>query len=414
MRIYLVITKIEVINLRLQLKNYKMFNINSLLEKTKGDRWIWLIIIMLSMISIMAVYSATGAIAYKKGVTVERYLLFKHVIFVLMGIAMIYIAHLLDYKYYAGISKVLMIITIPLLFYTLIFGSQINGAARWVPIPVIGVTFQTSDLAKLALITFLARMLTKKQENIKDVKSAFIPIMGSVCAVFILIALANLSTALMLFGVSILLLIIGRISIKQILVVCAGGFVLLLFVVFLGPRRQTYISRINAFMHPEMQHSDKTFQSDHSKIALATGGLFGKGPGNSTERNFLPHPYSDFIFAIIVEEYGTVGGLAIVVLYLVLLYRCVRIVVRSPKAFGALLAAGLSFSLTIQAFANMAVAVGLGPVTGVPLPLVSMGGTSMIFTSIAFGIILSVSRDVEEHSAKTEEKVVVGSIPAMG
>lgn len=388
--------------------------VQKLLERTKGDRWIWLIIIMLSMISIMAVYSATGAIAYKKGVTVERYLLFKHVIFVLMGIGMIYIAHLLDYKYYAGISKILMIITLPLLLYTLVFGGQINGAARWVQVPVIGLTFQTSDLAKLALITFLARMLTKKQENIKDVKNAFIPIMGSVCVVFILIALANLSTALMLFGVSILLLIIGRISIKQIAFVCAGGIVLLMFVVFLGPRRETYKSRINSFLHPELQHSDKTFQSDHSKIALATGGLFGKGPGNSTERNFLPHPYSDFIFAIIIEEYGTVGGLGIVVLYLVLLYRCVRIVVRSPKAFGALLAAGLSFSLTIQAFANMAVAVGLGPVTGVPLPLVSMGGTSMIFTSIAFGIILSVSRDVEEHDIKKEEKIVVGTIPAMG
>lgn len=384
------------------------------LERTKGDRWIWLIIIMLSMISIMAVYSATGAIAYKKGVAVEKYLLFKHIIFVLMGIGMIYIAHLLDYKYYAGISKILMIITLPLLLYTLAFGSQINGASRWVQVPVIGLTFQTSDLAKLALITFLARMLTKKQENIKDVKNAFIPIMGSVCVVFVLIALANLSTALMLFGVSILLLIIGRISIKQIAFVCAGGVVLLMFVVFLGPRRETYKSRINTFMHPELQSSDKTFQSDHSKIALATGGLFGKGPGNSTERNFLPHPYSDFIFAIIIEEYGTVGGLGIVVLYLVLLYRCVRIVVRSPKAFGALLAAGLSFSLTIQAFANMAVAVGLGPVTGVPLPLVSMGGTSMIFTSIAFGIILSVSRDVEENSTKKEEKIIVGTIPAMG
>ncbi len=405
--------KIEVINLKPQLKNYKMFNVNSLLERTKGDRWIWLIIIMLSMVSIMAVYSATGAIAYKKGITVERYLLFKHVIFVFMGIAMIYIAHLLDYKYYAGISKVLMLITIPLLFYTLIFGSHINGASRWVQVPVIGLTFQTSDLAKLALITFLARMLTKKQEHIKDVKNAFVPIMGSVFIVFILIALANLSTALMLFGVSILLLIIGRISIKQIAVVCAGGALLLLLVVFLGPRRDTYKSRINSYLHPELQHADKTFQSDHSKVALATGGLFGKGPGNSTQRNYLPHPYSDFIFSIIVEEYGTIGGLAIVILYLVLLYRCVRIVVRSPKAFGALLAAGLSFSLTIQAFANMSVAVGLGPVTGVPLPLISMGGTSMIFTSIAFGIILSVSRDVEEHSAKTEEKVVIGSIPAM-
>jgi cell division protein FtsW len=382
---------------------------SAILEKTKGDRWIWLIIILLSLISILAVYSATGTLAYKQGKAVEKILLTKHLIFVVMGIAMIYIAHLLDYKYYAGISKVLMIITIPLLVYTLIFGASLNDASRWVKIPIIGLTFQTSDLAKLALITFLARMLTRKQENIKDVKKAFLPIMGSVCAVFILIALANLSTALMLFGVSILLLIIGRISIKQISLVCAGGMVLLMFVIFLGPRRETYKSRMKSFMHPEMQHSDKTYQADQAKIALANGGLFGKGPGNSIQRNFLPHPYSDFIFAIIVEEYGVFGALIIIILYLVLLYRCVRIVVQSPKAFGALLAAGLSFSLTIQAFANMAVAVGLGPVTGVPLPLVSMGGTSMIFTSIAFGIILSVSRDVEENN----KKIIVGEIPAM-
>nr|WP_121271225.1 FtsW/RodA/SpoVE family cell cycle protein [Pedobacter schmidteae] len=387
-----------------------MIAVSTLLDKTKGDRWIWLIIVLLSLISILTVYSATGTYAYKTGKTVEKILLTKHLIFVVMGIGMIYIAHLLDYKYYAGISKVLMIITIPLLFYTAVFGANINDASRWVKIPVIGLTFQTSDLAKIALITFLARMLTKKQENIKDVKKAFIPIMGSVCVVFVLIAWANLSTALMLFGVSILLLIIGRISIKQIAMVCAGGAVLLLFIVFLGPRAATYKSRVNSFLHPEKQHSDKTYQADQSKIALATGGVFGKGPGNSTQRNFLPHPYSDFIFAIIVEEYGLIGAIAVVLLYLVLLYRCVRIVTQSPKAFGALLAAGLSFSLTIQAFANMAVAVGLGPVTGVPLPLVSMGGTSMIFTSIAFGIILSVSRDVEEQGSK---KVIVGEIPAM-
>ncbi|MCX2451241.1 FtsW/RodA/SpoVE family cell cycle protein [Pedobacter sp. PLR] len=387
-----------------------MIAINQILDKTKGDRWIWLIIILLSLISILTVYSATGTYAYKVNKTVEKVLLTKHLIFVIMGIGMIYIAHLLDYKYYAGISKVLMIITIPLLFYTAVFGANINEASRWVKIPVIGLTFQTSDLAKLALITFLARMLTKKQENIKDVKEAFVPIMGSVCVVFALIAWANLSTAIMLFGVSILLLIIGRISIKQISIVCAGGAVLLLFIVFLGPRAGTYKSRVNSFLHPEMQNSDKTYQADQSKIALATGGVFGKGPGNSTQRNFLPHPYSDFIFAIIVEEYGLIGAMTVIVLYLVLLYRCVRIVTQSPKAFGALLAAGLSFSLTIQAFANMAVAVGLGPVTGVPLPLVSMGGTSMIFTSIAFGIILSVSRDVEENSNK---KVVVGEIPAI-
>jgi cell division protein FtsW len=390
-----------------------MFNINAILEKTKGDRWIWMIIIMLSLISIMAVYSTTASIAYRTGVSVERYLLFKHVIFVLLGIGMIYISHLLDYKYYAGISKILMIITIPLLIYTLLFGTNLNEATRWVKIPIIGLTFQTSDLAKLALITFLARMLTKKQENIKNVKDAFLPIMGSVVVVFGLIAKANLSTGLMLFGVSILLLIVGRVSIKQIAIVCAGGVVMMFFLFLTTERAGTWKSRVDTFMNPEKQSSDKTYQSDHSKIALASGGFFGKGPGNSTEKYFLPHPYSDFIFAIIIEEYGTIGGLVIMILYLVLLYRCVRIVTRSPKAFGALLAAGLSFSLTIQAFAHMAVTVGLGPVTGVPLPLLSMGGTSMIFTSIAFGIILSVSRDVEDLVV-TKGKVIVGEIPAMG
>lgn len=387
-----------------------MITVEQLLDKTKGDRWIWLIIILLSLISILTVYSATGTIAYNKGESAEKYLLYKHLIFVLAGIGLIYFIHLLDYKYIGGISKLLMIITVPLLLYTLIFGAHVNDASRWVKIPVIGLTFQTSDLAKLALITFLARTLTKKQENIKDVKKAFIPIISAVCAVTVLIAIANLSTAMMLFGVSILLLIIGRISIKQIAIVSLAGGFLLAGVMLLGPRGDTYKSRISAFMHPEMQKSDKTYQSDQSKIAIATGGIFGKGPGRSTQRNFLPHPYSDFIFSIIIEEYGTLGGFIVVVLYLVLLYRCVKIVTRSPKAFGALLAAGLSFSLTIQAFANMAVAVGLGPVTGVPLPLVSMGGTSIIFTSIAFGIILSVSRDVEQHQ---KEKVIVGELPSM-
>jgi cell division protein FtsW len=396
--------------------------LNAILNKTKGDRWIWLIVIILSIWSLLAVYSATGTLAYKKGVGSESFLM-KHLVMIVAGVVLMYFSHLLDYKYYAGISKILMLVAIPLLLYTLIFGNKVNEASRWVTIPVINQTFQTSDMAKLALITFLARMLTRKQENIKDVKDAFLPIMGSVCLVFILIALANLSTAMMLFGVSILLLIIGRISIKQISIVCLGGLILLLGVIFLGPRRETYISRINTYMHPETADKDKAFQSNQSKIAIATGGIFGKGPGNSTQRNFLPHPYSDFVFALIIEEYGLVGGVGLIIIYLVFLYRCILIVTASPKAFGALLAAGLSFSLTIQAFANMAVAVGLGPVTGVPLPLVSMGGTSILFTSVAFGIILSVSRDVEERKNsggleaseaeiknKKANKVIVGEI----
>jgi cell division protein FtsW len=383
-----------------------------LISKTKGDRWIWLIVILLSVWSLLAVYSATGTLAYKKGVGTEQFLI-KHLVMIVGGIALMYFSHLLDYRYYAGISKVLMVITIPLLLYTLLFGANVNEASRWVTIPIINQTFQTSDLAKLALITFLARTLSRKQENIKDVKKAFIPIMGAVCSVFVLIALANLSTAVMLFGVSILLLIIGRISIKQIAVVSFAGAILLAAVMLLGPRRETHWSRIQTFLSGDKAAAEKSFQADQAKIAIATGGLFGKGPGNSSQRNYLPHPYSDFVYALIIEEYGMVGGIALVLLYLVFLYRCVLIVTQSPKAFGALLAAGLSFSLTIQAFGNMAVAVGLGPVTGVPLPLVSMGGTSILFTSIAFGIILSVSRDNDEHKKSIKDKVIVGEIPAM-
>ncbi|MGZ3943435.1 MAG: FtsW/RodA/SpoVE family cell cycle protein [Mucilaginibacter sp.] len=377
---------------------------NRILDNTKGDRWIWLIVILLSAISLLAVYSSTGTLAYKRGVGVES-ILMKHLAMVIGGIVLMYISHKLDYRYYAGISKLLMVITIPLLLYTLAFGSHINNASRWIPIPGTGLSFQTSDLAKLALITYLARTLSRKQETIKNVKESFAPIMGAVCVVFALIAWANMSTALMLFGVSILLLIMGRISIKQIGITCLAGMLVVAGIMFLGPRRHLYMTRINTFMHPEKVDPDKAFQANHAKIAIANGGILGRGPGNSVERNYLPESYSDEIYAIIVEEYGLLGGIALIGLYLFLLYRCIKIVTKAPKAFGALLAAGLSFSLTIQAFANMAVAVGLGPVTGVPLPLVSMGGTSILFTSVAFGIILSVSRDIDEP-----KKVVVGEI----
>jgi cell division protein FtsW len=381
---------------------------NQILQNIRGDRWIWLIVILLSLISMLSVYSAIGTLAYKRGVGAES-ILMKHMAMIVGGIVLMYISHKLDYRYYSGISKLLMGITIPLLLYTLLFGSRLNEASRWIAIPGTGLSFQTSDMAKLALITYLARTLSRKQENIKDVKQSFIPIMGAVCVVFALIAWANLSTALMLFGVSILLLIMGRISVKQISVVLLAGSVLLAGIIFLGPRRGVYKARIQTFLHPEKAHPDKSFQSDHAKIAIASGGFFGKGPGKSNEVNYLPEAYSDEIFAIIVEEYGMLGGIILVSIYLFLLYRCIKIVTKAPKAFGALLAAGLSFSLTIQAFANMAVAVGLGPVTGVPLPFVSMGGTSMLFTSIAFGIILSVSRDIEDP-----KKVVVGEIKEVG
>src|SRR6202012_859544 len=309
---------------------------NQIINGVRGDRWIWLVVILLSLISLLSVYSAIGSLAYKRGVGAES-ILMKHLAMVIGGIGLMYISHKLDYRYYAGISKLLMIITIPLLMYTLVFGAHVNDASRWIAIPGTGLSFQTSDLAKLALITYLARTLSLKQENIKDVKQSFLPIMGAVCVVFILIALANLSTALMLFGVSILLLIIGRISIKQIATTCLAGGILLAGVVFLGPRHKTYESRVKAFMHPEIANPDKSFQSDHAKIAIASGGIFGKGVGRSDEINYLPEASSDEIFAIIVEEYGIAGGLVLIGIYIFLLYRCIKIVTKAPKAFGALL-----------------------------------------------------------------------------
>lgn len=377
-----------------------------LLSKTKGDIWIWLVVAFLSLVSLLAVYSSTGTLAYKFQSGNTEYYLFKHLSLMVVGIGLMWAAHLLDYRYYSRIAQILLVISFPLLIYTLFFGNEINQASRWITIPFTGQTFQTSDLAKLALIMFLARELSRRQENIKDFKKSFLPIIGAVGVVIGLIAPANFSTAIMLFGTCSLIMLIGRISFKQMAMTSVVVGIILTLVVFFGPRRETYRSRINTFLSSEQVDPDKSFQSDQSKIAIATGGIFGKGPGNSVQRNYLPHPYSDFIYSIIIEEYGLVGGAVIILVYLFFLYRSIRIITKAPKAFGALLACGLSFSLVIQAFANMAVAVNLMPVTGVPLPLVSMGGTSILFTSIAFGIILSISRDIEEMQKSEKQNEI--------
>lgn len=368
--------------------------VNSLLQKTRGDRVIWMIVIFLTLLSLLAVYSSTGTLAHKKQDGNTEYYLIKHGMMIVAGLFLMYFAHLINYRYYSRIAQVLLFASIPLLLYTLVFGSNINEASRW--ISVFGFTFQTSDFAKLGLIMFLARELSRRQENIKAFWKSLMPIIAAVGGVCVLIAWANMSTALMLLGTSTLILLIGRVSFRQIALVGLIGAACLSLVVMFGPRRKTYVSRIQTFLNADKADADKAFQGNQAKVAIAKGMVFGQGPGNSTQRNFLPHPYSDFIFAIIVEEYGLAMALIVIAAYLIFLIRCVRIVTKAPKAFGALLAAGLSFSLVIQAFANMAVAVGLFPVTGVPLPLVSMGGTSILFTSVAFGIILSVSRDIQE------------------
>lgn len=293
-----------------------------------------------------------------------------------------------------------------LLIYTLFFGIEINNARRWLPIPIIGMTFQTSDLAKITLILYISRFLSQKQHIIGNFKKSFLPVMVHIIVVCGLIAPSDLSTAAVLFMTSVLLLFIGRIPMKYLLALSGAGLIGLTLMIavimnsnFEG-RVQTWKSRIENYVDFRKGTDDaETYQNAQAKIAIAKGGIKGKGIGKSTQRNFLPSPFSDFIFAIIIEEYGLIGALVVIFLYLALLVRTLKIIIRTPKAFGALLAVGLSFSISFQAFINMGVAVHLLPNTGLPLPLVSMGGTSLFFSSIAFGIIISLSRRDEKQTS---------------
>ncbi|WP_066833524.1 FtsW/RodA/SpoVE family cell cycle protein [Rufibacter ruber] len=373
---------------------------NWLRENLKGDPILWGIVISFSLISIAVVYSATGTLAYKMSKNTE-FFLFKHSALIFIGLAFVWLAHKVNYKYYAKLSLLALIFSVPLLIYTYLKGSNINEASRWLTIPVINQTFQPSDLAKLALISYLASMLSKRQMNIGNYKETLIPLVlwsGLICG---LIAMSNISTGLLLFLTCLLLMFIGRVPMKQIMIMIVVGAIFGTIALAVGQRMQTAISRIENFMDPNAS----VFQLEQSYIAIATGGVVGKGPGNSDQRNVLPHPYSDFIYAIIIEEYGMIGGAVVLFLYLAFLYRGMVAVTNSLGAFGGLLSAGLSFSLVIQAMVNMGVAVGLGPITGLPLPLLSMGGTSLIFTGMSIGIILSVSRS--EYEARQQ------AIPAM-
>lgn len=364
----------------------------------KGDRVIWAVVLLLAICSILVVYSSIVTLAYKYQGGNTEFFLFKHSIILGVGFLLMYFAHKVNYRYYSRISQIALIIAIPLLGVTLITGQSINEASRWLVIPVINQTFQTSDLAKLALIMFLARTLSKRQENIKDFNQAFVPIMVPVLVVCGLILPANFSTAAMLFVTSLVVMFIGRINFAYIIslvtigMVCFGIFLAVVLNSNNTGRIGTWKNRVENFIEGD---SEGNYQVEQSKVAIATGGIIGKGPGGSTQRNFLPHPYSDFIFAIVVEEYGIIGGALILLLYLILLYRGILIAKDAPQTFGALLAIGLSFSLVFQGMINMAVAVNLFPVTGQPLPMVSMGGTSIWFTCLAIGIILSVSRQTK-------------------
>ncbi len=377
---------------------------DNLVKNIKGDRYIWAIVLVLSLFSLLAVYSSTGTLAYKYRAGNTEYYLMKQILIIGGGLGLMYFTHLINYKYFSRISQILYYLSVVLLIITLFFGTDINEAKRWITLPGVNLTFQTSDLAKFALIMYLARMLSKKQDMVRSFKEGFWPTIFPVVVICGLIAPEDLSSALVLFSTSVLIMFVGRIHLAYIgglvgiSLLFVGMFVTLLFTLpeeSMPGRMTTWKARIEAFANLNGEQ-EEPYQLVQSKIAIAKGGFFPNGPGNSTQRNFLPHPYSDFIYAIIIEEYGFFGGVFIVFLYLAFLVRSAFIVRKAPKAFGALLAFGLALSLTIQAMINMSVAVGLVPVTGLTLPLVSMGGSSTIFVSLAFGIILSVSRDAEQ------------------
>ncbi len=395
-----------------------------LLQRTRGDKYIWGMVILLAIISVLVVYSATGSLAYKMNKGNNEIYLFKQLAFMLVGMLIIYFLHRVNYTIYSRVATILYLISIPLLIYTLFFGARINEGSRWIKLPIINMTFQTSDFAKLALFMYISRMLSKKQEMIKDFKKGFLPVVIPVAITCILIMPANLSNALLTGATSLLLMFIGRVSIKHILLTIGIALIPLAFIVAVAMvthdsnkkdtvassntvsekvkgygRFGTWVKRVQDFMYAK--ESDVPYQVQQAKIAIANGGiLVGLGPGNSRQRNYLPQAYNDFIYSIIIEEYGLLGGAFVIFIYLLFLYRCIRIFRRCPYAFGAFLALGLSFTLVIQAVANMAVNVNIVPVTGVTLPLVSMGGSSFLFTCGAIGIILSVARNVEQLEGK--------------
>ena len=390
----------------------KEYSMKSIFRIIQGDRVIWAVVVILSMMSLLVVYSSTGTLAYKLSRSPESYL-FKQVLFVVFGVGLIYAAHIVKYTVYSRIAQILYWVSVPLLVYTLLYGTNLNDANRWIKLPIINLTFQTSDLAKLALFMFLSRRLSKNQDVIKDFNKGFVALIWPVALICVLIAPANLSTALLTGATSLILLFIGRVSLKHIgLVILVAAVPVFMLIgiaksyyneaqgkseplpdILTKGRIETWVNRVQSFMYAD--NAESSYQVQQAKIAIAKGGWAGLGPGNSEARNFLPHPYSDFIYAIIIEEYGLLGGCTVLFIYLLFLFRCIRIMKKCPYAFGAFLSLALSFTLVIQALTNMAVNVSLLPVTGVTLPLISMGGSSFLFTCVSIGIILSVARNVE-------------------
>lgn len=381
---------------------------NNFSLQLKGDRVIWGIYIILSMISLAVVYSASGYLAYKQAEGNALHYLFKQVAIVGVGFTIMFVMHRIKYTIFSTWSMLLIWVVIPILIVTILVGTNINNASRWLMIPGINVSFQSSDFAKLVLLTYLARTLSKLPEkyrtNDQVLQYVLIHIFAPTLLISILILQSNLSTAALIFISGFFMMVIGSVKPKYLLALAGSGIIIAAFLFLLVkvnpnvlPRFDTWVSRIENFNSGD---SDANYQVVQAKIAIASNPLIGKLPGKSSQRAFLPSAHADFIYAIVIEEYGTFVGFFITLLYLALFFRVLIIAKHSKTTFGSLLAVGLMFNIVFQAMINMGVAVNLLPVTGQPLPLLSSGGTSFVFTSLALGMIQSVAAGDEMSELK--------------
>ena len=373
-------------------------------DNIKGDRIIWAIAALLAIFSFLPVYSAASNLAYiGSGSSTFSYFI-KHFVHLFLGFSIIYGVHKIPYRYFRGLSMVMIPVVLILLIITMLQGATIGGAnaSRWIRVPIVGFTFQPSTLAALVLMVYVARYLSKVKDEIISFRESVLPLWLPVFIVLALILPANFSTAALIFLMVILLTYVGGYPLKYLSIIIGSGVVVLaLFVLTakafpdLMPNRvDTWSSRISSFIDSKVTQED--YQIEKAKIAIATGGLQGLGPGKSIQKNFLPQSSSDFIFAIIIEEYGLIGGIFLLILYLWLLFRIVIVAQKSDSVFGKLLAIGVGIPVIFQALVNMGVAVQLFPVTGQTLPLISSGGTSIWVTCLALGVVLSVSAKRDE------------------
>lgn len=373
----------------------------------EGDRTIWVIAIIFAMISMVTVYSFIPILIIQSGGSTEYYLI-KHIITLASGFALMYVAHKVNPKYYARIAKTALWGSAGLLVVTMFYGASINQAERWLEIPVINQKFQTSDIAKLALVIYLARTLVTKKDKLHDLKEGVIPVMWPVFLICGLILPQNFSTAAMLFAICLVIMFIGRMPMKWIL--GTVGVAVVAFMLMLGlakaspgllPRLDTWMARWESFSDGDTEEAD---QLENAQKAIYSGGFFGKGPGKGDYKYSLSQAYADFYFASLVEEFGLLGGIIILGFFLIFLYRCIRIGLKSLTDFGSYAAIGIALALTAQALINMAVPTEVVPVTGQNMPILGLGGTSIWFTCISLGVILSVSRQIPTVASKINAK----------